>query len=383
MSETDFPAIDQLVRRFRGRFATAPRIFRAPGRINIIGEHTDYSDGLVMPAAIDRWTVVAAAPNNTRRLTVFSAAYQVEMVADLDALKPCGTWMDYVAGVASVLAEDGIALSGANLMIESNIPIGVGISSSAAIEVATAVALLSLTGQSIDGLRTARWAQRAENRFVGMPCGIMDQFIAANGVSGHALLLDCSTLDATALPLPGNTIFLLVNSMVRHSLVAGEYAQCRRDCETAARLLGVPMLRTIGENDLTSAISKLPPRIGRRCRHVVTENARVRRAATALKMGDMAELGDLMNDSHASLRDDMQVSVEPVDLLVKFAQRTKGVFGARLMGGGFGGCIIALVAADAAEDAAQVIAHQYEAATGAKPDTYSCGAVGGAHEIAS
>ena len=371
----------EIERRFRARFGSAPRLFQAPGRINIIGEHTDYSGGLVMPAAIDRRCLIAAAPNGSRRLNVVAGVFADEAEADLDALAPVHGWMDYVAGVARVLIEAGIAVPGADLWIEGDVPIGAGVSSSAAIEVAVAHALLALAGREADGVRIARWAQAAENDFVGMPCGIMDQFASANGIDGGAMLLDCATLKAEPVRLPGEAGFLLVDSMVRHAHVEGEYSARREDCETAARILGVARLGLVKQADLAGALRRLPPGPAKRCRHVVGENGRVRRAAAAMARDDLAALGALMNQSHTSLSDDMQVSTPQVDRLAAIAQQAPGVFGARMMGGGFGGCVIALVDAARAGSASEAIQNTYGAAIGKRPDAFVCRAVAGAGEI--
>jgi galactokinase len=371
----------EIERRFRARFGSAPRLFQAPGRINIIGEHTDYSGGLVMPAAIDRRCLIAAAPNGSRRLNVVAGVFSDEAGADLGALAPVHGWMDYVAGVAQVLIKAGVGVPGADLWIEGDVPIGAGVSSSAAIEVAVAHALLALAGRAADGVQIARWAQAAENDFVGMPCGIMDQFASANGVDGGAMLLDCATLKAEPVRLPGEAGFLLVDSMVRHAHVEGEYRARREDCEVAARILGVARLSQVRQADLVDALSRLPPGPAKRCRHVVSENGRVRRAAEAMARGDLAALGALMNQSHASLRDDMQVSTPQVDRLAAIAQQTPGVFGARMMGGGFGGCVIALVDASRAGPTSQAIQDAYGAVIGKRPDAFICRAVAGAGEI--
>jgi galactokinase len=370
-----------LAQRFRERFGQSPRLFRAPGRINVIGEHTDYTGGLVMPAAIDRWCTVAAAANGTRALNVVAASLGKEAHADLEALTPDGSWMDYVAGVASVLREAGVAVPDADLMIESDVPIGAGVSSSAAIEVSVARALLALASVEADGAQVAQWAQAAENRFVGMPCGIMDQFASANGRAGHAMLLDCRSLSVQYVPLPEDVRFLIVNSMVKHTLVDGEYKKRRADCEAAARVLGVTSLRDVEEADLPRVLPKLDDGPAKRTRHVVTENARVRRAAEAMTAGDLPALGALLNQSHASLRDDMEVSVPEVDRLAAIAQTTPGVFGARMMGGGFGGCIIAAVRADKSDAARAAIVRDYGAVIGKTPDAFVCRAVDGAGEV--
>ncbi|HZC16537.1 MAG TPA: galactokinase [Caulobacteraceae bacterium] len=371
----------QIERRFQGRFGTTPRLFQAPGRINIVGEHTDYNGGLVMPAAIDRRCLVAAASNGSRGLNVVAGVFSDERSADLDALAPTNSWMDYVAGVASVLIADGAAVAGADLWIESDVPIGAGVSSSAALEVAVAHALLALAGREADGVQIARWAQAAENDFVGMPCGIMDQFASANGIAGAAMLLDCATLTATPVGLPDAASFLLVDSLVRHAHVEGEYRARREDCETAARLLGVARLGEVAKADLTAALARLPSGPANRCRHVVSENARVRRAAEAIARGDLAGLGRLMNQSHASLSIDMQVSTPEVDRLAAMARAAPGVFGARMMGGGFGGCVIALVDAERAAAAAEATQTAYAGVIGKRPDAFVCRAVAGAGEI--
>ena len=359
------------------------RTFRAPGRINIIGEHTDYTDGLVMPAAIDRWCVVRAQAKSERRLRLTSSAFDGTIELDLDDLTPAGNWTDYVAGAASALTRAGIPLTGADLEFESNVPVGAGVSSSAAIEVASIHALLALSGQSADGPQIARWAQQAENDFVGMPCGIMDQFASATGVAGSALMLDCRTLQAIPAALPANARFLVVNSMEphAHAHATGEYAARRADCESVASILRLNSLRDLEESDLSEALPQLDNIQGRRCRHVVTENGRVRRAAVAMQSNDLATLGELINASHASLRDDMQVSIRMVDQLAEIAQQTPGVYGARMMGGGFGGCVIALVEATEAEKAMELVKAEYAQIIGQTPDAFLCNLVEGAGEV--
>ncbi|WP_340645485.1 galactokinase [Phenylobacterium sp.] len=364
---------------FRARFGSAPRLFRAPGRINIIGEHTDYSEGFVLPAAIDRWCAVAAAPNGLGRLRVVSQTFGQEMEADLAHLVPRGDWADYVAGPAKTLLEAGVAVLGADLLIVSDVPVGAGVSSSAALQVAVTRALLALSGIEADGVQVARWTRASENQFVGMPCGIMDSFASANGIEGGALMLDCRSLRATPAALPRDASFLLVNSMVSHRLVGGEYRQRREDCEAAARTLGVPALRDVV--DLSVALQQLDGDLVKRCRHVVTENARVGQAVSAMGAGDLAALGELMNQSHASLRDDMEVSLPVVDQLAAIAQATPGVHGARLMGGGFGGCVIALVDTAAVDAVQAAIVAAYGAVIGESPDAFACRAVAGASEV--
>jgi galactokinase len=368
--------------RFLARFDVRPRVFQAPGRINIIGEHTDYCEGLAMPAAIDRRCIVAAAPNDLDALRIVALNTNKTARRDWRDLRPVGDWSDYVAGVWRELRLAGTPIAGADLMIDGDVPIGAGVSSSAALEVAVASALLAISGRSAESGAVARWCQSAENAFVGMPCGIMDQFASASGQAGCALLLDCRTVTANAIALPASAAFILVDSQARHALVSGEYAERRADCEAAAAALGVAALRDVDLDALRRGQSKLTPRQARRARHVVTEIERVRQAADALAREDLPGLGELMNRSHASLRDDMEVSVPEVDLLAEIAQETPGVHGARLMGGGFGGGIIALADAEAAPSALAAIQRACEARTGTSPPGFVCSAVGGAGEVA-
>jgi galactokinase len=367
---------------FQARFGTAPRVFRAPGRINIIGEHTDYCDGLAMPAAIDRVCLIAAAPNGTNSLRIVSRETGEGSEVDLADLAPRHAWTDYVAGVAAILGQDGVPVAGADLMIASDVPMGAGVSSSAALEVATAHALLALSGRSATPLQIALWAQAAENRFVGMPCGLMDQFASAHGVDGAALLLDCRARTGRPLPLPADAAFLVINSMVRHAHVGGAYAERRQDCEEAAALMGVAALRDVTPEKLEVLQGTLPPRVARRARHVVSEIARVEAAAVAIAAGDLARLGALMNASHHSLQHDMEVSIEALDRLAGIARAAPGIHGARMMGGGFGGCVIALAARHQAAEALETISSAYGAWHGEPPSGFLCTAVAGAGEIA-
>jgi len=366
-----------IAERFRARYGAQPRLFQAPGRINIIGEHVDYNGGLVLPAAIDRRTLVAAAANGTRALRVVAGAVDDEAEADLDALQPRRDWMDYVAGVAAVLIAAGVDVPGADLWIESDVPIGAGVSASAALEVAVCRALLALAGREADGVQVARWCQAAENDFAGAPCGIMDQYASACGQADRALLLDCVTLVAEPVALPAEARFILVDSGVRHGHAAGEYRARREECEAAARALAVGMLGEVAECALPAALARLGAPLDRRCRHVVSEIARVRQAVGALAAGDLAALGALMNESHASLRGDFEVSLPAVDRLVEVAQAAPGVLGARMMGGGFGGAVLALATAAEAEPALAAIRRGYPDA----PDGFVCRMVDGAGEI--
>jgi galactokinase len=369
---------------------TGARVFRAPGRVNLIGEHTDYNDGFVMPAAIDFSTWVTISPRDDRTISLFSENFGQQIGFDLEdpAPQPKGHWSDYVRGVAIVLEAAGYRLRGANLRIRGEVPIGSGLSSSAAIEVATGYALLESSGFAVDRLKLAKLCQRAENEFVGMRCGIMDQFISCHGQRGKALMLDCRSLEYRLLPLPENVRLVICNTMVKHELAGGEYNKRRAECEAgvrhlAGRLEGVRALRDVTAENLENHGSDLPPVVYRRCRHVITENDRVLKATAALERGDLADFGDLMNESHRSLRDDYEVSCAELDLMVTLAREIKGVYGSRMTGGGFGGCTISLVVADDVDEFKRQVADGYEKATGRRPEIYICTAAGAAQEVVS
>lgn len=367
-----------LVRNFEARFGSQPRLFAAPGRINIIGEHTDYSEGLVMPAAIDRRCMVAVAANGSDSIRVLSVGRGQEALIG-PVFTRTGGWTDYIAGVREALRDAGLEAPGCDLMIHSDVPEGAGVSSSAALEVATMSAMLAVTGTTATPLEITLWSQSAESRHVGVPCGVMDQFIAVHGVSGHALVLDCRSLSFDLAPLPDSVAFLVVDSTVRHRLTDGGYAARRADCEEAARLLGVSTLR-----DTTHALidqGSLPERIYRRARHVVTEIDRVRRTAIALASSDVAEVGRLMNASHSSLRSDFDVTCPETDTLAAIASGVSGVYGARQMGGGFGGAVLALVNASSVEQANDAILSSYHASTGLTASSFVCRIADGAGEV--
>ncbi len=364
------------------------RSFRAPGRVNLIGEHTDYNDGFVMPAAIGFSTTVTVTPRTDRRVSVSSESFSESVEFNLDDQdpKPARHWSDYVRGVAVSLELAGHRLNGATLKITSDLPIGAGLSSSAAIEVATALALLKNSGLRLGQVELASVCQRAENEFVGMRCGIMDQFISCCGQEGKALLLDCRSLEYKLLPVPEGVQLVICNTMVKHALAAGEYNKRRAECEAGVHHFArtrpdVRALRDVTELELEAAREDLPELIYRRCRHVITENARVLEAASALECGDLDRFGQLMNQSHRSLRDDYEVSCAELDLVVQLAQRVAGVFGARMTGGGFGGCTVNLVNAENVDEFRRVVAEDYEAETGIAPEIYVCSAGAGAGEV--
>ncbi|MBL8227903.1 MAG: galactokinase [Bryobacterales bacterium] len=357
------------------------RVFRAPGRVNLIGEHTDYSEGFVFPAAIDYSTTVAASPRGGRQVTVRSKQCSGVAEFDLDAIARAGDWADYVRGVAQQLELAGYRLQGADLEIDGQVPLGAGLSSSAALEVSSALALSSIAGHALAKREIAVLCQRAESEFVGLRCGIMDQYIACHGTAGHALVIDCRSLESRPAPLPSNVRLLVCNTMVKHELTGSEYNDRRADCEAAAKHFGVPMLRDVDEAMFDRGAAGLGERVRRRCRHVIAENARVLAAERCLRGGDLPGFGRLMRESHRSLRDDYEVSCEELDLMVSLAAECEGVFGARMTGGGFGGCTVNLVAAEHADSARAHIASRYEERTGIRPGIYVCRASDGCHEV--
>ncbi len=373
---------------FRNAFGGEPQVYRAPGRVNLIGEHTDYNDGFVLPAALDVATWAAIAPRSDRTLRVRSLMKGETVSFDLDEANPKARkhWSDYVRGVAWVLETvGGHRLKGADLLIDSTVPLGSGLSSSAALEVATGYALLKNSGLTVDLTRLALAAQKAENDYVGMRCGIMDQFIACHGAEGHALLIDCRSLERRLVPIDASVRLVISNTMVHHQHAAGEYNLRRHDCEEGVRRLsaalpGIKALRDVTLDQLEAHKDLLTPVIYRRCRHVVSENERTVRAADALAAGDVAQFGRLMNESHVSMRDDFEISCREVDEMVALNQAVDGVHGARMTGGGFGGCTISLVEAGAVEDFRRRVAKGYEAATGLKPQIFTSTAGAGVGE---
>jgi galactokinase len=334
----------------------------APGRVNLIGEHTDYNGGYVLPMAIPQRTWVAAATVEGKRARASS-----RNLGSGDRIRefPVGgelvtrTWLDYVQGVTQALARDGYAIGGFDLAIVSDVPLGSGLSSSAALEVAVLRVLRDLFSLALDDVRLAQLGQRAENDFVGAPVGLMDQMAASLADDHTALFLDTRTLRYEQVPLPAGAAFVVINSGVAHNHASGDYRTRRAECERAAQALGVPELRDVGVEDLPR-VARLPEPIGRRARHVITEDERVLESVAAMKAGDLRQLGALFDASHASQRDDFEVSVPEIDLLVSLAQAAPGVYGARLTGGGFGGSIVALVETDAAARVARRVATLYQ-----------------------
>ncbi|HKI14792.1 MAG TPA: galactokinase [Roseiarcus sp.] len=374
---------------FAYRFGRVPRVSRAPGRVNLIGEHTDYNDGFVMPAALEFATLTAASPRPDRRLRVYSMIMDETREFDLDSPPRAGNadWSDYVVGVALMLEKSGRRLSGADLVIFTDVPIGSGLSSSAALEVSSAHALITAAGLPFDAIETAKLCQRAENDFVGMRCGVMDQYISCCGVAGHALLIDCRSLGSRNVAIAPNLRLLVANSSVRHQHAGGEYNARREACEEGVRLLSrhlgpIKALRDVTPEQLSAQRRKLPDLIYRRCRHIVTENARVLEAERALEAGDFLACGRAMNASHVSMRDDFEITCPEIDALVGLAQAVDGVYGSRMTGGGFGGCTVSLVEADAVDRVSQVLIDGYRVATGLEAEIFACAPSDGAGLIA-
>jgi galactokinase len=373
---------------FQRYFSREPQIFRAPGRVNLIGEHTDYNEGFVMPAAIDFYTWVALALRSDSRVNVRSDSFAETISFNLgERLTARHNWSDYVLGVIDQIQRAGWTIKGADMLIHGEVPMGAGISSSAAIEVATALAVLTANHLPLDRTQLALLCQRAENHFVGMRCGIMDQFISCHGGKDHALMLDCRSMEFKLLPLPQEARMVICNSMVKHQHASGEYNQRRAACEEGVRILrqnlpSVRSLRDVTAADLEHNRSHLPEMVYRRCRHVVTENHRVERAATMLEQNDLKGFGELMAQSHISLRDDYEVSCRELDILVELANQQTGIYGARMTGGGFGGCTINLVEAARALDFRAQMAAAYQQATGLEPQIYISPAADGAAQVA-
>jgi galactokinase len=380
--------VRDLAAEFADRFGRVPTVSRAPGRVNLIGEHTDYNDGFVMPAALEFATLTAASHRADRRLTVYSMIMDQTREFDLDSPPQAasGDWSDYVVGVALMLEMSGLTLSGVDLIIWTDVPLGAGLSSSAALEVSVAHALLTQSGFEFDPIKIAKICQRAENAFVGMRCGVMDQYIACRGVGGHALLIDCRSLASRHVAIASNLRLLIANSRVRHQHSGGEYNLRREACEEGVRLLSrylgpIKALRDVTPQQLEAKRRKLPELIYRRCRHVVTENARVLEAGRALEAGDFVACGRAMNASHVSMQKDFEITCPEVDMLAGLAQTVKGVYGSRMTGGGFGGCTVSLVEASAVEKASQVLTDGYRIATGLDTDIFVCAPSDGASLI--
>jgi galactokinase len=369
----------KVAEKFIETYGRPPRwIAAAPGRVNVIGEHTDYNDGFVFPMAIDRYTVIAAAPSSDpKRIQLRSTLDESPATIDLgQPLRPAkkGTWFNYPLGVIAGFQARALTPAGFDALIHSTVPLGGGLSSSAALEVSTATLLEAVTGRKLDPVEKALLCQKAEHEYAGMPCGIMDQFISVMGKKDHILLLDCRSRQTDLVPMTDGSVELLItNTNVKHELTGGEYAQRRAQCEQAAGILGVPSLREADPEKLERARGKMDDVVYRRARHVLGEIERTLHAAEGVRSSNWPTVGQLMYASHTSLRDDYEVSCPELDAVVSIAQNiglAGGVFGCRMTGGGFGGCTVALVRADQVADVSTRIAADYEKQTGIKPTIF-------------
>ena len=366
-----------------------PRFFRAPGRVNLIGEHTDYNDGFVLPIALNYQTIVAASRRDDDKVEVYSLGYDESKSFEWNDAprRQTGEWINYVEGVGRVLRDQGYKIGGANLLIDSNVPLGAGLSSSAAIEISVGLALTSISETKIEKLPLALAGQRAEHEYVGTKSGIMDQFVAAFGRAEHALLIDCRALEAEEILLKlDDTELIVCNSGVKHALASSEYNIRRAECEEGVKLLQkylpeIKALRDVGSADFERFGSFLPDVVRRRCRHVVTEDERTVEAAKAFGKSDVELAGKLMSESHASMRDDFEISCAELDTLVSLAENFDGVCGARMTGGGFGGCTINLVQRKKSEKFIEYIGAEYERQTGRHAEIFRVRAGDGAAEI--
>jgi galactokinase len=375
---------EKLADIFHQDYGSRAAVFSAPGRVNLIGEHTDYNDGFVLPSAIGFYAHVAVAPRPDRKLVFRSTGFAQAFEADLsETPKKLGEWCDYVLGVAVQLGKAGVRVSGANILVHGEVPIGAGLSSSAALEVASAMALLHLAKAEMPMKQVAKLCQRAENEFVGAHVGIMDQFVSCHGRKDNAVMLDCRSLDYELVPIPESVKFVICNTMVKHELSGGEYNVRREQCEAGVQILAkaypeVRALRDVSVGQLEAQRREMPELIYKRCLHVVQENDRVVETVQRLRGGDMELVGQLMGESHASLRDLYEVSCAELDAMVKSAQGLPGFIGGRMTGGGFGGCTVNLVEEADAAEFAEKIAERYHGKVGIAPNVYVCSAADGA-----
>ena len=378
-----------MIGEFRGRFGPTqqPRVFRAPGRVNLIGEHTDYNLGFVLPVALDLATYIAAATTGDGKLRIYSENRREQREFDassLGSVERTGTWTDYPVGVVQELVRAGVPVEGANLLIRSTVPDGSGLSSSAALEVSAALALLG--GREFAPLALAKLCQRAERNFAGMPCGIMDQYISVFGRAHSAVEIDCRSLGHRLVKLPEGIAFIAVNTMVKHALSGSAYRDRVRECAAAVEAAAavypdVRSLRDVSPERLATVAARLPEVVARRACHVVTEDGRVNRFTEASAAGDVAGMGRLMVESHRSLQHDYEVSCGELDFLVDTALAIDGVYGSRMTGGGFGGCTVTLLRVEAAAGFRAGIVQAYQRQFGVTPRIYSCEPSEGAGEV--
>ncbi len=380
---------------FQKKFGHAPaHVVRAPGRVNLLGEHVDYNDGLVLPAAIDRATYIAFSPTDLPHTALFAVDFAEESFFTLTTLSaklqpdgsPLSDWAKYPAGVAWALTEKNLPVRNMQAVFASDVPRGAGLSSSASVELAFAVAWMTLGGWKLPPMELALICQRAENKYVGVNCGIMDQFASACGEKNKLLLLDCRSLEYQTLPLPKDVAIVIADTSMRRKLTTSAYNDRRADCEEAVKILQknlpeIKSLRDVSVENFNRFVEKLPAQVEKHARHVVEEIERTNRAVILLQRGDIVGFGKLMNECHVSLRDLYEVSIPELDMMARIAQSLPGCYGARLTGAGFGGCVASLVARDQVEAFAKNLAHGYESETGHHPEIYICKASDGASVI--
>lgn len=371
---------DLLTQNFWYSYGREPLLFGAPGRVNLIGEHTDYNGGFVLPAALDRETVAAITLREDRKIYVRSLNINKSVEIDLDApeKKLTGTWTDYVEGVARVLESKGYKLRGADILIMSDVPTGSGLSSSAALEVSVALALSEISGHSIDRKEIALISQRAEHEYVGAKVGIMDQFVAAMGEPGLALLIDCRELTSTPVKLSDDVAIVVCDTNVKHNLASSEYNVRRQQCEEAVERLskfipGITQLRDVSSEQFFKYAHELPDIIMRRARHIITDSERTPKAADAMANGNLGTFGKLMRLSHISMRDDYEISCAELDLMVEIADATGLAYGSRMTGGGFGGSTVNLLPREKAKEFVEKVLPEYKAKTGLEGTGYIIG----------
>jgi galactokinase len=379
----------QVAAEFQKTYGRPPRwIVAAPGRVNVIGEHTDYNDGFVLPMAIERYTVMAAdipgSSSSSKNISIFDAHFKETAMIDVSATITKGQpkWSNYIRGVMAGFQQRGVKIPALDVAFLSTVPLGGGLSSSAALEVCTATLLEAATGKTLDPVEKALLCQKAEHEFAGVPCGIMDQFISVMGRENHLLLLDCRSRETELVPMDDPAVALLIiNTNVKHELGSGEYAKRRAECETAAKILGVPSLRAATADALEETRGKMDGAVFRRARHVIGEIERTVHAAEGIRASNWPTVGQLMYASHRSLRDDYEVSCAELDAVVEIAENIDikgGVFGCRMTGGGFGGCAVALVKADAIAGISKKLSADYLDKTGTAATIFSSRPAAGA-----
>jgi galactokinase len=381
---------EDVLRLHRKRFGQDGRAFAAPARVNLIGEHTDYTGGLVMPMAIGFCTQAVVSLRKDDRAVFYSANYEEETAVEIASLarEPRGHWSDYPAGVLWSILQEGIAIGGFSMTLAGDVPLGAGLSSSASVEVATAMAMLAHAGVALPLAKIATLCRRAENEYVGAKSGIMDQFVVVGGVAHRAMLIDCRSLEYELLPLPSQVRVVICNSMVKHHVATGEYGDRRDEVEAGQAVLrqerpGIELLRDATLPDLEACKDKMTAASFARCRHIITENGRVMEARAALLRSDVVRFGELMVKAHASMRDDFAASCAEIDMLVEIAMRQDGCYGARITGGGFGGCTVNLVDAEKAENFVEIVRREYEERTGIVAQCFTSEPSDGALAIAA